>query len=75
MHQLPEGPPIWRRGTDVLPYGLVIIGVHTPEFAFERVIGNVRRAVASLGVNYPVAIDNSYLTWETTATSNGRPST
>jgi thiol-disulfide isomerase/thioredoxin len=45
-------------------YGLVIIGVHTPEFAFERVIGNVRRAVHSLGVNYPVAIDDSYLTWE-----------
>jgi cytochrome c biogenesis protein CcdA/thiol-disulfide isomerase/thioredoxin len=45
-------------------YGLVIIGVHTPEFAFERVIGNVRRALRSLGVNYPVAIDNSYMTWE-----------
>jgi cytochrome c biogenesis protein CcdA/thiol-disulfide isomerase/thioredoxin len=46
------------------PYGLVVIGVHTPEFAFERVIGNVRRAIGSLGVTYPVAIDNSYLTWE-----------
>ncbi|MGP8207775.1 MAG: cytochrome c biogenesis protein CcdA [Acidimicrobiales bacterium] len=45
-------------------YGLVIIGVHTPEFAFERVIGNVRRAARSLGVDYPIAIDNSYLTWE-----------
>jgi cytochrome c biogenesis protein CcdA/thiol-disulfide isomerase/thioredoxin len=45
-------------------YGLVIIGVHTPEFAFERVIGNVRRAARNLGVGYPVAIDNSYLTWE-----------
>ena len=44
--------------------GLVVIGVHTPEFAFERVIGNVRRAVRSLGVRYPVAIDDSYLTWE-----------
>ena len=44
-------------------YGLVIIGVHTPEFAFERVIGNVRRAVRDLGVNFPVAIDNSYMTW------------
>ena len=44
-------------------YGLVIVGVHTPEFAFERVIGNVKRAVRSLGVTYPVAIDNSYLTW------------
>ncbi len=45
-------------------HGLVIIGVHTPEFAFERVIGNVRRAARSLGVQYPVAIDDSYLTWE-----------
>jgi cytochrome c biogenesis protein CcdA/thiol-disulfide isomerase/thioredoxin len=45
------------------PYGLDIIGVHTPEFAFERVIGNVRRAVRSLGVNYPVAIDDNYTTW------------
>jgi cytochrome c biogenesis protein CcdA/thiol-disulfide isomerase/thioredoxin len=45
------------------PYGLEIIGVHTPEFAFERVIGNVRRAIRSLAVNYPVAIDDSYTTW------------
>ncbi len=45
------------------PYGLEIIGVHTPEFAFERVIGNVRSAARSLGVNYPVAIDDSYATW------------
>jgi len=45
------------------PYGLVIVGVHTPEFAFERVIGNVRRATRSLGVNYPVAIDDSYFAW------------
>jgi cytochrome c biogenesis protein CcdA/thiol-disulfide isomerase/thioredoxin len=45
------------------PYGLVVIGVHTPEFAFERVIGNVRSAVRTLGVDYPVAIDDSYATW------------
>lgn len=45
------------------PYGLVIIGVHTPEFAFERVLGNVRHAVGALGVSYPVAVDNSYMTW------------
>ena len=37
--------------------------VHTPEFAFERVIGNVRNAVRSFGVNYPVAVDDSYATW------------
>ena len=43
--------------------GLVIVGVHTPEFAFEHVPANVRRAVRSLGVAYPVALDNDYETW------------
>jgi cytochrome c biogenesis protein CcdA/thiol-disulfide isomerase/thioredoxin len=43
--------------------GLVVVGVHTPEFAFERVPANVRRAVHGLGVKYPVALDNDYATW------------
>jgi thiol-disulfide isomerase/thioredoxin len=43
--------------------GLVIVGVHTPEFAFERDADNVRRAVRDLGVSYPVALDNAYGTW------------
>ena len=43
--------------------GLVVIGVHTPEFAFEHVPGNVRGAVHRLGVRYPVALDNDYSTW------------
>jgi cytochrome c biogenesis protein CcdA/thiol-disulfide isomerase/thioredoxin len=43
--------------------GLVVVGVHTPEFAFERVAANVRRAVDELGVDYPVALDNDYATW------------
>jgi cytochrome c biogenesis protein CcdA/thiol-disulfide isomerase/thioredoxin len=43
--------------------GLVIVGVHTPEFAFVRVADNVRRAVRDLGVSYPVALDNAYGTW------------
>jgi cytochrome c biogenesis protein CcdA/thiol-disulfide isomerase/thioredoxin len=43
--------------------GLVVIGVHTPEFAFEQDIDNVKRAVADLGINYPVAIDNDYAIW------------
>jgi cytochrome c biogenesis protein CcdA/thiol-disulfide isomerase/thioredoxin len=43
--------------------GLVVIGVHAPEFAFERDIGNVRRAVRDLGIDYPVAIDNRYAIW------------
>ncbi|RQS68165.1 cytochrome c biogenesis protein DipZ [Burkholderia sp. Bp8963] len=45
------------------PYGLVVIGVHAPEFAFERDIGNVRKAVHDLGIDYPVAIDNRYAIW------------
>src|SRR3982750_3014790 len=43
--------------------GLVVIGVHAPEFAFERDPGNVRKAVADLGIRYPVAIDNRYVVW------------
>ena len=44
--------------------GLVILGVHTPEFAFEHDLGNVRAAVKRLGIRYPVALDNSYGTWK-----------
>ena len=43
--------------------GLVVIGVHAPEFAFERDPANVRRAVKDLGIAYPVAIDNDYAIW------------
>jgi cytochrome c biogenesis protein CcdA/thiol-disulfide isomerase/thioredoxin len=43
--------------------GFVVVGVHTPEFPFEHVVSNVRSEVASLGVKYPVAVDDSYDTW------------
>ena len=43
--------------------GLVVIGVHTPEFAFEKSEANVREAVARLGVAYPVAMDNDFAVW------------
>ena len=43
--------------------GLVVIGVHSPEFAFEHVTRNVAAQAAALGVQYPVAIDNHYATW------------
>jgi cytochrome c biogenesis protein CcdA/thiol-disulfide isomerase/thioredoxin len=46
------------------PYGLVVIGVHTPEFAFEKDLANVRRAVHELGITYPVALDNNYAIWQ-----------
>jgi cytochrome c biogenesis protein CcdA/thiol-disulfide isomerase/thioredoxin len=45
------------------PKGLEIVGVHTPEFAFEHDEGNVREAVDRLGVKYPVALDGDYGTW------------
>jgi thiol-disulfide isomerase/thioredoxin len=44
-------------------HGLVVIGVHTPEFAFEHDIENVRRAASDMQVAYPVAIDNGYTLW------------
>lgn len=43
--------------------GLVVIGVHAPEFAFERDVNNVTQAMKDLGINYPVAIDNNYKIW------------
>jgi thiol-disulfide isomerase/thioredoxin len=43
--------------------GLVVIGVHTPEFEFEKDIENVRRETANQNVGYPVAIDNDYAVW------------
>jgi len=43
--------------------GLVVIGVHAPEFAFEKTIDNVRRAAKDLNISYPVAIDNDYAIW------------
>jgi cytochrome c biogenesis protein CcdA/thiol-disulfide isomerase/thioredoxin len=43
--------------------GFVVVGVHTPEFAFEHVVSNVRAQAASFGVRYPVAVDDNYATW------------
>src|SRR5499427_6773593 len=43
--------------------GLVVIGVHTPEFRFEKNIDNIRREVKALGVDYPVAVDSEYVIW------------
>lgn len=43
--------------------GLVVIGVHAPEFAFERDIDNVRRAIADLGIDYPIAVDDDHAIW------------
>src|SRR5690349_17913317 len=61
----------WRRQ---LPYvrawadkyrdhGLVVIGVHSPEFEFEKNVDNVRQAVTDIGIDFPVAIDSDYAVW------------
>jgi thiol-disulfide isomerase/thioredoxin len=61
----------WRR---TLPYvrawaqkyrdhGLVVVGVHTPEFSFEKDLDNVRRAASEQDVSYPVAVDTDYAVW------------
>jgi thiol-disulfide isomerase/thioredoxin len=44
-------------------HGLVVIGVHAPEFAFERNVDNVKNAIVTLKIGYPVAIDNEYKIW------------
>jgi thiol-disulfide isomerase/thioredoxin len=51
----------WEKYAD---QGLVVVGVHTPEFPFERDIDNVRAAVAEMNVRYPVALDPEYRVWE-----------
>src|SRR6266849_6971748 len=44
-------------------HGVVVIGVHTPEFSFEHDLENVRRAAKDMRVAYPIAIDNDYAIW------------
>ena len=43
--------------------GLVVVGVHTPEFAFEKDASNVRKALPMLGITYPIAVDNDFGIW------------
>ena len=45
------------------PEGFVVVGVHTPEFAFEHDTANVAAAIKRFGLTYPVAQDNNYVTW------------
>lgn len=45
-------------------YGLVIIGVHTPEFEFEKSAENVQKSISDFGLNYPIVQDNNYETWK-----------
>jgi thiol-disulfide isomerase/thioredoxin len=47
-----------------LGHGLVTVGVHTPEFPFERDVDNVRRAASDMKVDYPIALDSDYAVWD-----------
>ncbi|MBP5975473.1 redoxin domain-containing protein [Brasilonema sp. CT11] len=51
----------WHR--QFVAQGLKVIGVHTPEFAFERNVNNVKRALSQHQITYPVPLDNDYKTW------------
>jgi thiol-disulfide isomerase/thioredoxin len=46
-------------------HGLVVVGVHTPEFSFEHDLDNVRQALADLKVDHPIVVDNDYSIWRT----------
>ena len=48
-------------------HGLVVVGVHCPEFGFEHDLDNVRQATRELGVDYPVVIDNDFAIWQSLA--------
>jgi thiol-disulfide isomerase/thioredoxin len=52
--------------------GLVVVGVHTPEFPFERDIDNVRRAAENMDVRYPIALDSDYEVWRAFAPARAR---
>jgi thiol-disulfide isomerase/thioredoxin len=57
-------PHVNRWAEVYTPQGLTVVGVHTPEFPFERVASNVEAAMKRLGVRHPVAQDNRYATWK-----------
>ena len=64
LRQLAAPAPLCSRlGRELPGHGLVVIGVHAPEFGFERNPDNVRRAVKDMGIEYPVAIDSDYAVW------------
>jgi len=55
--------PYVRAWSQKYTQGLVVIGVHTPEFPFEKDLGNVRRALKQIRVEFPIVIDNDYSIW------------
>ncbi len=61
VHTLPHVTQLYERYKDK---GLVVVGVHTPEFPFETSLSNVRAALQRHGIHYPVAQDNNSTTWD-----------
>jgi len=61
IHTLPY---VNRWAERYTPHGLTVVGVHTPEFPFERSASNVEAAMRRHGVKHPVAQDNRYGTWK-----------
>src|ERR1700722_16443755 len=57
-------PPVEGWYNDYKKDGLVVVGVSAPEFAFEHVVSNVVNAAGSLGIDYPVAVDDNLATWD-----------
>ena len=60
LHALPQVKALDAKYRD---QGLVVVGVHTPEYDYEHDVGTLRDKVASLGIGYPVAVDNDYKVW------------
>ena len=60
IHVMPHVKQWHKRYKD---QGLVVVGVHTPEYGYEKILGNVQDAVKRFGIEYPVAQDNGYKTW------------
>lgn len=60
IHVLPHVKQLHERYKDK---GLVVVGVHTPEYGHERILGNLEKAVKRFDITYPVAQDNAYGTW------------
>jgi thiol-disulfide isomerase/thioredoxin len=60
LHVLPHTKELYQR---YAADGLVVVGVHTPEYEEERDIGALRNAISTLGIKYPVAMDNDHRIW------------
>ena len=61
LRTLPHMKQIWNRYKD---QGLVLIGVHSPEFEFEKDLKNLEKAIKRHGLEYPIAVDNDFQTWK-----------